>query len=171
MCYTPQDINESCLNAPGGAVRFFHIPQSEVVSFGAVTANMIPTITFATGKKMFEIQFMDETGGFDENDVGTNNQPAFEFIGKMSLKGNSADDRAYVNTLRAGRHVVAMVLNNGQIFLAGTPFKPCYLRKANRKAGLKIEDPNIQELEWYYKSMEGILEYSGTLASLETVGA
>lgn len=177
MCYTPEEILEACIDASGGMKRFFHIPQAEVLSFGAIDVNgKIPTITFATGKKMFEIQFIDEAmspdgAGGEETDIGTINQAVSEFVGTMDVKGANAKQKAYFLKLRAGRHIFAMEMNNGQIFLAGTPFKPAYCRKVTTKLGKKLENGVMQTLEWYYKSKEGLQEFAGTVADLETVGA
>jgi hypothetical protein len=112
----------------------------------------------------------DGAGG-DETDIGTINQPVSEFVGTMDVKGNTAVQRDYFNQLRKGRHIFAMEMNNGQIFLGGTPFKPAYCRRVTSKFGKKLENPNMQTLEWYYKSKEGLLEYAGTAASLEVAGS
>lgn len=177
MCYTPEEITEACIDASGGMKRFWVCPQADVVSFGALDVNKkVPTITFAEDKRMYEIQFIDEAmspdgAGGDETDIGTINQPVNEFVGTMDVKGADAKQRDYFNKLRSGRHIFAMEMNNGQIFLGGTPFKPAYCRKVTTKFGKKLENPVLQTLEWYYKSKAGLLEFAGTAADLETPGA
>lgn len=177
MCFTPQTITEGCIDASGGLEQFAVIPQADVTLLGALNNDKkIPTITFATGKRMFEIEFIDEAmspdgAGGDENDIGTINQPVKEFVCTLDVKGNVAAQRDYFNQLRKGRLIFALKMNNGQIFLAGSPDKPAYCRKVTAKFGKKLENPNIQTLEFYFKSKDGIQEYAGTWASLFTAGA
>jgi hypothetical protein len=172
MCFTPEEITEACGSAAGGGKRIALIPQSEVLSFGALDSEKtVPTITFAVAKRMFEIEFMDEQGGADQNDIGTVNSPAYEWICSFMLKGNNQKQFDYVNKVRQGRCIMAMEMNDGTILLAGNPTKAAYLRKINRKWGKKIEDPNQMELEAYFKSAEGVQVYSGTWASLFVAGS
>lgn len=176
MCYTPQEITEACIDASGGLKRFLCCPQADVISFGALDVNKkVPTITFAEGKRMYEIQFIDEAmspdgAGGEETDISNINQSVTEFVGTMDVKGADAKQRDYFRKMRGGRHVIAMEFNNGQIFLGGTPFKPAYLRKVTTKFGKKLENGIVQTLEWYYKSKEGLQEFGGTVADLETPG-
>jgi hypothetical protein len=176
MCYTPQEVLEACVDASGGLEKFAICPQADVEAFGALNSDKkIPTITFEATKKMFEIEFIDEAmspdgSGGDENDIGTINQPVKEFVGTLTCKAPTAAQRAYFNDLRKGRHIFAMKMNNGQIFIAGSPDKPAYCRKVTSKFGKKLENPVVVDLEFYFKSKAGIQEYAGTWESLFVAG-
>ena len=172
MCFTAQEILEACGSAAGGGKQFALCPQADVTALAALDVNKcVPSLTFATGKKMFEIEFMDEQGGADQNDIGTVNSPAYEWISTFSTKGNNQLQFDYLNKVRQGRCIMAMEMNDGTILLAGNPTKAAYLRKLNRKWGKKIEDPNQMDLEAYFKSADGVQVYSGTWASLFVAGA
>jgi hypothetical protein len=169
----------SCESAAGGIARLFGIIADDVANISEVdgtTKKVLQTgLVFTPTGVMHEFDFIKNSeggkAGIDENDIGTPQSPAFETICSMTVKGNGAINRAYLNAVRKGfRGVLAAVMNSGQIFLIGTPSTPAILRKYNRKFGNDLEVANMQELEFYYKSSMGMVEYAGTVADLTTVG-
>jgi len=179
MCVTLIDMSASCESAAGGIARLFGIPAEDVTSIAPIngTTKKVPEngLVFTVTGVMREFDFVKNSeggkAGIDENDIGTPQSPAYETIVTMAVKGNSAVNRAYLNEVRQGfRGVLAAVMNSGQIFLIGTPNTPAILRKYNRKFGNDLEVANVQELEFYFKSATGMVEYDGTVADLQTVG-
>lgn len=179
MCVTLINMASTCESAPGGVSRILGILGSDITTMLAKdgTTKKFPanTFDFAAGKKFMEFDFIKNSeggkAGIEENDIGTPQSPAYESIGKCMVKGNSAVNRDYLNQVRGTfRGVFAFVLNSGQIFIAGTKENPAILRKLNRKFGDDLEAPNGQELEFYYKSAEGLIEFAGTITDLTTAG-
>jgi len=179
MCVSLIDMSASCESAAGGIARLFGIQAEDVVSIANIdpTTKKVPQngLVYTITGVMHEFDFVKNSeggkAGIDENDIGTPQSPAYETIVTMAVKGNSAINRAYLNAVRQGfRGVLGAVMNSGQIFLIGTPSTPSILRKYNRKFGNDLEVANVQELEFYFKSATGMVEYAGTVADLTTVG-
>jgi hypothetical protein len=179
MCVSLLDMTASCESAAGGVARVFGILSEDVASIASIdgTTKIIPQngLVYTSTAKMFEFDFIKNSEGgkadLNENDLGTPQSPAYESLLSFSVKGNGAVNRAYLNEVRKGfRGVLGIVTNSGQIFLMGTKSAPAVLRKYTRKFGNDLEAANVQELEFYYKSAVGLVEYAGTVADLTTVG-
>ena len=174
MCISLIVMSPSCANAAGGIKRIaamVSVAGTTTIQAVDATSKKIPTGGISpTG--FFEFDFLKNSeggkAGLDENDIGTPQSAAYESILTCTVKGNSAVNRAYLNTVRQGfRGLIAIETNSGQVFIMGTPQSPAILRKYTRKFGNDLEVANMQELEFYYKSDVGCLEYDGTFASLQ----
>lgn len=179
MCVDLFDMTPVCDSAPGGLKRLFGILGTDVTSLAAVngTTKKFPSnaFVFETGKSFREFDFIKNSeggkAGIEENDIGTPQSPAYETIGKVTVKGNSAINRDYLNQVRGTfRGIFAAETNSGQIFIIGTKDTPAILRRVNRKLGDDLESPNVQELEFYFKSATGMIEYDGSVTTLTTDG-
>ena len=173
MCVSLINMSPTCANAAGGIKRIaamVSVPGTTTIQAVDSTSKKIPSAGISpTG--FFEFDFLKNSeggkAGLDENDIGTPQSAAYESILTATVKGNSAINRAYLNEVRQGfRGLVAIETNSGQVFIMGSVEAPAILRKYNRKFGNDIEVANIQEIEFYYKSAVGCLEYDGTFNSL-----
>jgi hypothetical protein len=173
MCVSLISMSPSCANAAGGIKRIAAMvstPGTTTMQPIDGTSKKIPSGGIS-GAAFFEFDFLKNSeggkAGLDENDIGTPQSAAYESILTATVKGNGAVNRAYLNEVRQGfRGLLAVETNSGQVFIMGTPESPAILRKYTRKFGNDLEVANVQELEFYYKSAIGCLEYDGTFTSL-----
>jgi hypothetical protein len=164
-----------CDSAPGGVKRILGILASDITTLDAVDGTtkkfLADAFTFETGKKFKEFDFIKNSeggkAGLEETDIGTPQSPAYETIAKFMVKGNSAVNRDYLNQVRGTfRGVFALQLNNEAWMIVGTKESPAILRKLNRKFGDDLEAVNGQEVELYYKSAVGAVEFAGDIDDL-----
>jgi hypothetical protein len=164
-----------CDSAPGGVKRIMGILSEDLTAISAVDGTtkkyLSNAFTFETGKFFREFDFIKNSeggkAGIEETDIGTPQSPAYETIVKFMVKGNSAINRDYLNQVRGTfRGVFALQLNNDAWMIVGTKESPAILRKLNRKFGDDLEAVNGQEVELYYKSAVGAVEFEGGYAQL-----
>jgi hypothetical protein len=180
MSVTLRDLTMGGETAPGGLARILIAKVSDITSMEGIdsTTKKIPDdgIVMATGKRFYEFDYLKNSekakAGVEAADIGTPQSPAFEAIGKCTIKGKTAVDDEYLKDIRGtGRLVIAYVGQDDIIRIAGTKTAPAIMHKLNDKGGMDIEEFSGWEVEFYYKSAKGLLHYDGTVTDLLTAGA
>jgi hypothetical protein len=175
MSVTLRDYIMSEETAPGGLDQILIIKTSDLTSMADIDSvtKKIPSggFTFAMGKRFYAFDFLKNSekskAGVEAADIGTPQSPAFEAIGKCTIKGKTAEDDEYLKDIRGtGRLVIAYVGQDGNIRIAGSLTAPAIMHKLNDKGGMDIEEFNGWEVEFYHKSKRGLVHFAGTVAEL-----
>jgi hypothetical protein len=175
MSVTLRDYTMGEEAAPGGLDQILIIKTSDLTAMAEIdgTTKKIPAggFTFASGKRFYKFDFLKNSekakAGVEASDIGTPQSPAFEAIGKCTIKGKTAEDDEYLKDIRGtGRLVVAFVGQDGNIRIAGSLTAPAIMHKLNDKGGMDIEEFNGWEVEFYHKSKRGLVHFAGTILDL-----
>jgi hypothetical protein len=175
MAVTLRDYTMGGDAAPGGLDQILIIKTSDLVSMAAVNSGTgkIPAngFSFQSGERFYQFDFLKNSekakAGVETTDIGTPQSPAYESIGKFTVKGKTALDDEYLKDIRdTARLIVAYVGQDGNIRIAGTLTSPAIMHKLNDKGGMDIEEFNGWEVEFYYKSKRGLSHFAGTVLDL-----
>ncbi len=176
---TLRDFTMGGDTAPGGLDQILLAKISDIETMEAINVSTkkldADAFVMAPAKRFYQFDFLKNSekskAGVEAADIGTPQSPAFEAIGKVTIKGKTAADDEYLKEIRGtGRLVIAYVQQDGNIRIAGSLTAPAIMHKLNDKGGMDIEEFNGWEVEFYHKSKGGLVHYAGTVTDLLTPG-